>query len=297
MTDPTQLGALFKQAADIAAQVPEPLREIAFQRALDALIGVAATPARDLSRGGSGADRETKTPPRARDQHSADVTVLLETLDRTELASLLRGRKVLDRALLLLRAAQHHQIEALTPADIATVLAKKFREPTNANAVRMALDRSPSYTDRRPNAGSYVYSLMAPGEEYLDSLESSPAPPLKKAGHRTAKRVKGQKIGAPRGAKVPAAREVGGTRGAEPARAKRSGPSGRPGPKAVVEALIVEGFFSSPRTMTEILTHLQEQKTYSYKTSDMTATLQRLVRQDRLSRSRNDEAQFEYKAK
>ena len=39
MTNPEELKNLFKQAAEIAEQVPESLRQVAFQRALDALLG------------------------------------------------------------------------------------------------------------------------------------------------------------------------------------------------------------------------------------------------------------------
>ncbi|MGA9836172.1 MAG: hypothetical protein WBQ26_02520 [Gemmatimonadaceae bacterium] len=293
MTNPTELEALFKQAAAIAAQVPEPLREIAFQRALDALQVGATRRVSNEKRDDSDAKSEEHVPtPMARNKnsHSAAVTKLLETLDRTELATLVRGRKVLDRSLFLLRAAQHHGIDALTPNDIATVLAKKFREPTAPNAVRMALDRSPSYTDRRPSAGSYIYSLMAPGEEYLDSLEknSTAAASGGRPVHKAAVR-RGSKP-APAKTSTKEARQTAAGK-------KRPSSAGRPGPKVVLELLLSEGFFSAARTMTDILTHLREEKTYNYKTSDMTATLQRLVRQNRLSRSRNAENQFQYIAK
>lgn len=292
MTDPTALALLFKQAAEIASQVPEPLREIAFQRALDALQGPPARvpevpPARQALPSRAPAGHSI-----AKGEHSAEVTTLLETLDRTELAALLRGRKVLDRALLLLRAAQHHGIEALTPNDIATVLAKKFREPTKPNAVRMALDRSPTYTDRRPSAGSYIYTLMASGEEYLASLESSPAAPDKPVARHAGntKKVRARAVAA-------AKSTDDHKRSSKTAPVKRASSGGRPGPKAALEALLSEGFFESPRTMSDILTHLSEQKTYTYKTSDMTATLQRMIRQGRLSRSRNAEEQFQYTAR
>jgi len=143
MTDSQKLGDIFKQAADIAQQVPDALREIAFQRALDALLGGPQATSEVPATGRSGASQEQSAPvapQRDRATHSASVTKLLEVLDRTEMAALLRGRKVLDRSLLLLRAAQHHDIDALTAADIAEVLAKKFREPTTASAIRMALD-------------------------------------------------------------------------------------------------------------------------------------------------------------
>jgi hypothetical protein len=293
MTDSKDLTAIFKQAAEIAEQMPEVLRPAAFQRALDALLGPQAVPvapaATPVSQKSAPSPRVVKQPLSEREGHSAAVTKLLEVLDRTELSALLRGRKVLDRALLLLRAAQRHDLDALTAADIAHVLAKKFREPASTNAVGMALNRSPAYTDRRPQGGTYLYALMAPGEQYLESLSdavnAAPAVIPSKAHRRAVRKP------APTKRKAPASDEP------TTARARRATPAGRPGPKVALEGLIQEGFFSKPRVMADILTHLQVDKTYSYKTSDMTATLQRLVRQGRLRRSRNAEEQFQYAAK
>ncbi|MDP1571935.1 MAG: hypothetical protein Q8L86_18210 [Vicinamibacterales bacterium] len=296
MTESQNLKAIFKEAADIAAQVPESLRQVAFQRALDALLNVAPPPARRAAEDERTNERQNSgnTGPRQQERgsHSASVTALLEMLDRTELAGLLRGRKVLDRSLLLLRAAQHHDIDALTAADIAHVLAKKFREPTAASAVRMALDRSPSYTDRRPNGGTFFYSLMAPGEAYLASLADPQVKPARPSSSQLRRR-RAKPKGATKSASSPRAAVPSSSK----QRRKRSATAGRPGPKAALESLLTEGFFSEPRIMSEILTYLQVEKTFAYKTSDMTATLQRLVRQGHLTRSRNAEEQFQYTAK
>jgi hypothetical protein len=287
MTNSNELGDLFKQAAEIAQQVPEALRETAFSRALDALLAPAlpGTSTPTVRRPPGVPEVAPVIPQKGRAGQSASTTKLLEVLDRTEMAALLRGRKVLDRSLLLLQAAGHHDIGALTVSDIADVLTIKFREPTKPSAVRMALDRSPSYTDRRPNAGTFLYSLMASGEAYLDSLTSSALPSATKVSNR--RRAGGAKSRPAKGAAL---------RRPSPVRSKGRRPSERPGPKAALELLQAEGFFANARTMTDILSHLKESKTYVYKTSDMTATLQRAVRQGALTRSRNAEAQFQYKA-
>ena len=294
--DPQTIGTLIKQAADIAETVPETLRGAAFQRALDALLGQTPAVTRDeasIRAPRAGTRKVVGQGQNERGGHSAPVTTLLEVLDRTELAPLLRGRKVLDRALLVLRAAEVHNIDALTPADIAGVLTQKFREPTTASAVRMALDRSPAYTDRRPTGASFVYTLMAPGEAYLDGLSQQPTAPSTAKRRAKAQRSRKGRSAAPN---KPASSVAG--REQQPApRTKRVANSGRPGPKAALESLKEEGFFSKPRVMTEILAHLEETKTYIYRTSDMTATLQRLVRQGSLTRSRNADSQFQYIAK
>lgn len=271
---------MFKDAADIAAEVPEALREAAFQRALDALMPKPPAPAEPPAKTVGRQPVTPSGPPKT--QKSNAVTTLLESLNRTELAALVAGRKVLDRALLVLRAAQNHDIHSLSASDISQVLTQKFREPTTPAAVRMALDRNSEYTDRRPEGSGFVYSLMAPGERYLDTLGTTPT--TSKPAKRRSKTPKKQK------SKTPAKR-------VERSKDKpQAGKSGRPGPKAMLEVLLSEGFFTKARTMGEILSHIEEKKTHRYATSDFTATLQRLVRETKLERTRNTEGQYEYKA-
>jgi hypothetical protein len=284
MPTPDELKELFKTAADVASQVPEDLRQVAFQRALDSLIG--ASPAFP----GAGALSQPSVAPTAsrlpRPQKSGAVTRLLEVVDRTELAALLAGRKTLDRALFVLQVAQRHDVDALSAADIAQVLTVKFREATTPSAVRMALDRNTEYTDRRPDGGSFLYTLMASGERYLSSVATSAASvPARHSKPKLASKGAKPKT-APPEPPVDA-----------PASRPKPGKTGRPGPKAMLEKLISEGFFTKARAMAPILAHIEEKKTHRYATSDFTATLQRLIRQGKLDRSRNDKGQYEYKAK
>lgn len=280
MPSPEELKRLFKEAAEIAEQVPEDLRQVAFQRALDALFDASVPPEQR---------RAAAEKPRSDDTHqtsragirSGAVTRLLETMNRSEMAHLMAGKKTLDRALLLLQAAQAHDIHELSAADIAQLLSKKFREATTPAAVRMALDRSPSYTDRRPSGGTFLYSIMAPGERYLEGDAPSASP-------RAAKRTRSTK--APK-ASAPNAEALV----AKPAKVRKLGKTWRPGPKAALEILVAEGFFAQPRTMGEILTYLEEKKAHRYRTSDFTATLQRMMRQSKLERTRNSDGQYEYK--
>jgi len=286
MTNPEELKNLFKQAAEIAEQVPESLRQVAFQRALDALLGSNPSDPSDPATANNGKTEQAKSSSSARikkemSERSGAVTHLLEVMNRSELAELMSGRKVLDRALLLLRAAQHHDIEELSANDIAQVLTQKFRESTTPQAVRMALDRSPSYSDRRPSGGSYQYSIMAPGERYLEAS-------LKQAQKKEEKRpAVAQKKVRPKAHKS----SIATAKTAKP----RPGRSGRPGPKAALEMLIQEGYFKLYRTIGQIISHLEVKKTHRYSTSDFTATLQRLVRQSKLDRTRNSDGQYEYK--
>lgn len=283
MSTPDELKKLFKEAADIAEQVPEGLRQVAFQRALDALLG-PTTPQQSRSAADAPhqrkqveASHQTKSGSPTR---SGAVTQLLEAMNRTELADLMAGRKTLDRALLVLKAAQNHGITELSAPDIAQILTQKFREATTPQAVRMALDRSPSFTDRRPSGGTFQYSIMAPGERYLESAPSKPP---------TGRKPK------PRKEKAAAAKSHSTPTTGEKSSSVKAGKTGRPGPKQMLEVLVREGFFGEPRTMGQILSYLEEKKTHRYATSDFTATLQRMVRQSKLERTRNSQGQYEYK--
>jgi len=277
-----ELKKIFKEAADIAEHVPEALRQAAFQRALDALLGPDPDQPALIPQKSGQKTSQKASPVQAKSSSSGAVTQLLEIMNRSELAELMAGKKTLDRALLILKAAQNHGINELSASDIAQILTQKFREATKSNAVRMALDRSPSYTDRRPSGGTYQYSIMAPGERYLESgAENSSS--VKKA--RVRKIVK----------TTPSTKEPKGTKqkGSKP----KAGKVGRPGPKAMVEVLLHEGFFAVPKTIGQILSHIEEKKTHRYATSDFTATLQRMVRQLKLDRFRNSDGQYEYKAR
>ena len=285
MFTPEELKSLFKQAAEIAEQVPDSLRQVAFQRALDALLGPTPPhPTQPKPGAGEGSKKVEQGAPRRvkteASSRSGAVTHLLEVMNRSELAELMSGRKALDKALLVLKAAQHHGIDELPASDIAQILTQKFRESTTPQAVRMALDRSPAYTDRRPSGGTFQYSIMAPGERYLASDSTKPSSVGKKA---PTKKKTAQAEG-----------KAASTTTSTTAKVK-PGKSGRPGPKAILEVLIQEGFFKQTRTIGQILSHLEEKKTHRYSTSDFTATLQRMVRQSKLDRTRNSQGQYEYK--
>jgi hypothetical protein len=98
---------------------------------------------------------------------------LVRELNRTEHPEIQDGRKALDLALYVLRAARDKcSIEWLTPVAIEEVLRTKFMLKIDAAAIRMALGSS-DYVDRRPNGRAFEYRLMAPGETYLENLKKN----------------------------------------------------------------------------------------------------------------------------
>lgn len=279
---PDELAEIFAAAARIAERVPEGLRPIAFQRALDQLLGAPTGPKNpgkpepDLS----GARTETGAG-EVREEDRADR--LVELLDRTEYADVMASARVLEKALFVLRAAHHHGIEQLTPSEIARVLTEKFRERTSDAAVRMALGSDSSYTDRQREGKGFAYKLMAAGERYLANRDAAGSAGLE---------AKPPKPGTPRAGRT----SRGTAKRASNGKAKASRQStGRPGPKRMIEDLIAQGFFDQPRDIGAIIAHVQQKRGYRYKATDLSPALARLLREQRLDRERDDKSQYQYR--
>jgi hypothetical protein len=70
-------------------------------------------------------------------------------------------------------------------------------------------------------------------------------------------------------------------------------PSGRPGPKAAIEGLLVAGYLSDPRLVGDIRDHLASQG-WKYAPKEVATAVLRLLREGRLSRSKGTDGQYEY---
>jgi hypothetical protein len=302
MTDsaPTpDLAAAFAKAAAIAKSVPENLQEIAFQRALDALLASAVPAAAPLrpppAKAGRGATKSARpVSHQAAASGGNRAERLIALIDRTEGAQIVSTGRALDKALLVLRAAHQHGIEAMTPGEIAKVLTDKFRERTSAPAVRMALGGDKTFTDRRRDGAGFAYKLMAPGERHLEGLENgtisiSQPMPKRSSPRKAAATVKNNSAAAAGKKASPK-----GTRARSEAYATRTSTSGRPGPKAVLEVLIAQGYFSESRALGEIIDHLQAKKGHRYKPTDLSPALARLLREEKLDRDRDSNGQYRY---
>lgn len=162
-----QLKDVFKKAAEIAGVVPEGLRETAFNRALDSLLGSAKhqttkSQRKSKKRSGKAIVTNDKNDP---------VTILLANLDRTKYPKIISSSRVLEKALYLLRAARdNHNIDGLSAPQIAKILTEKFRVRTSRQAVGQALDNAGDKVDRSTTSGNIIFKLMHSGEEYLKSV-------------------------------------------------------------------------------------------------------------------------------
>lgn len=274
---------VFRQAAEIAQQVPENMQVAAFNRALDLLTG--ATDA-------SGEQRQT-TPENARGtpkvrqvketiKQESSVAALMAAIDTTQHPAVAATTKVLDRALMVLQIAlRNHDIDGLTPPEIAQILTDKFRLATSRQAVSMAISSATTLVNRVPRGSGYEYRIMGPGEEYLTHLGSEPESSKQKAPARVGR----NKRSARRSAKAVEPTAEGKAGGAK---------SSRPGPKQILETLIESRFFDSPRDIAQMIEHIRHQHARTYKATDLSPALTRLRREDKLDRTKNEKGVYEY---
>ena len=276
----------FKQAAEIAKDVPETMHAVAFNRALDALLKEDTKGAVRADKNGK--TRRVTTTPKTNDSSGDEITTMLQQLDRTAHPEIPKAQRVLDRSLHLLRIAKDVlEIDGLSSTQIAKVLTKKFRLKTTHQAVRQALDKAGDKADRvSAGNGATRYRIMAPGEEYLDKgheeVDRKPARRSTRRAKATHAQKKTLKKKAPQKA--------------ETAKARSRRPSSRPGPKAMLRELAATGFFKTPKMIADIQVHLEKKKGHKYKTNELSASLLRLLRDLVIDRDKNPDGQYEYKA-
>jgi len=264
------LKDLFGQAADIAESVPKDLREAAFNRALDALLGTPKT--NNPSRTGRRQKAKVK-------QDVDGVTVLLSELDRTKYPEIASTPRVLERALFLLRAVRdNHGVDGLGASQIATVLTDKFRMRTSRQAVTQALDAAGDKVDKKIRGNKATYHLMQPGYEYLEKGDFSTNTPQRKTTQ-----ISKQKNAAPQG-------EIKETAKGE----KRRRGSSRPGPGAMLKTLVESGFFSERRSIVDIKQYCEKELAHNYALNELSTPLRRAVHNGLLKREQNSDGQYEY---
>jgi hypothetical protein len=290
-TDPEELKAAFKRAADIAAVVPESMQEAAFHRALDQILGTGGQPSA-ASRAPSRRGRRQTTKTGAEAPADDPAAQLIDGINQTAYPEIASATKVLDRALALLRlASRDFNVDGLTAPEIAKVLTEKFRQRTTRQAVTQALSAAHTMVDTGRRGRTTVYRIMQPGEDYLEA-GGSQAQAGEDVESRPPRRQRRQsRRRQPAGGSRPTS--ASGETSPAPRAARRGR---RRGPKAVLEELLDEGFFDEPRTMVETQEQLRHKKGIRYTLQDLSPTFVRLLREGRLDRDRNASGQYEYRA-
>lgn len=81
--------------------------------------------------------------------------------------------------------------------------------------------------------------------------------------------------------------------GAKTKKSSRSS-GNRPGPGKMIDRLIAEGYFKTRRTMAAIIDYCKEKNALVYDTGDLSPTLGRAIRAEKLEREKNQDNQYEY---
>lgn len=280
------LKELFKQASEIAQQVPESMQEAAFNRAIDLLTG-SENPKTDSNQTATNRTSKIKTTKKKTVSESASsADDLIAAIDSTQHPGVLSAGKVLDRSLMVLQIAlNEHDIDGLTPAEISAVLTDKFRVSTTSAAVRMALGDATNLVNRVPRGKGYAYRIMGPGEEYLVHLDNTDNNTSKSnVKRRTTKKSKAASTSKAKTTKKKTTKKKS---------ASKKG-AGATGPKAAITSLIDSGYFDTSRTGPEIQQYLKTKRGLTYDTDPLRMALLRLVRDLKLERDENDEGNYEY---
>ena len=279
------LADLVKEAGEIAKSVPESMQEAAFNRALDQLLGNAST------RSPSGSSRTQKPTRKLQRDTAADnpASRLINEIDRTAHPQIAEAPNVVQRAMIVLRIAQAEcDIDGLTAPQIAQVLTDKYRQPTTSQAVAQALGSAGRHVDIKKDGRSSVYRLMGPGERYLDSepwrdpgSSDSKIPPRRSKAKKSATKKKN----------TPARPADATTK--KPA-AKPSKASGTPTAGQVVQQLLDGGYLDSPRSIADMIEHVQASQGRRYKANELSPSLLRMLRNSTLTREKNNDGKYEY---
>ena len=88
-----------------------------------------------------------------------------------------------------------------------------------------------------------------------------------------------------------------GKKGKREAKGKKSTKRTKMGPRTLLDTLIAEGFFTKPQTLNSIIQHAKQHKAKTFKANELSGTLARFVREDKLGRQKNANGQYEYKKK
>lgn len=141
--------------------------------------------------------------------------------------------------------------------------------------------------NRHREGSLVVFRIMAPGEEYLDTLKTRGGTGVK---HLTTKK-NGKKTTKPKPVK-----------NAQPAGKSQKSPQkpashskGKAGPAPAMAKLYEDGFFSAGRTLVDMIGKLKHDLGRIFKQNELSPVLLRWLRNGKLTRKLNADNQYEYK--
>jgi len=271
------------EASEIAQQLPENLQVAGFNRALDFLtehVPVNTTMKRAPKKNNMGRSGVRQ------DGSSGESIVddLIGNIDSTQHPEIKSASKTLDRSLMVLQLAlTEHDVDGLSPPDISKILTNKFRNSTTADAVNKALGRAIDLVDRVPQGKTYIYRIMASGDEYLKNLGDTNSTSTSSTGNRRKKSNK-KKV----------SRKKGNATSITEGKNKKASPG--TGAVTMLHKTIGSGFLKEPRTIGEICAHCEVNYAKRIKPNEISGKLARMVRDGKLGRSKNADGQYQYTA-
>jgi len=149
------------------------------------------------------------------------------------------------------------------------------------------LDAAGDKVDRSKKGMKVTYRLMQPGDDYLDAGNFSTAKRsnIEKSKKKMTTRMKSKAMNTPK-------------EKATVIKATRNAPKkGRPGPGEMLKKLADAGFFKEPRSIKDIQQHCENKLAHIYTLMELSTPLRRAVHNDLLTRDKNKEGNFEYRAK
>ena len=160
------LKALFRQASEIAEQVPESMQQAAFNRALDLL-----TQTSPIVESKSPHHPESSNAENTGNEVTQSVDIIT-AVDPARHPNITASGKVLDRSLMVLEVAyKEYGVDGLTPGQIAEILTMRFNISTKSTTICNALDLAPALARRISDGTRFIYKIMLAGEDYLINLE------------------------------------------------------------------------------------------------------------------------------
>jgi len=288
------LKEIFKQAAEIAAQVPESMQAAAFDKAVD-LLTRSDEPQIEQQESRTGGKQPKKQTPVSKEQAAKPLDQLLHSIDSTQYPEIGAAGKVLDRSLMVLKLAlEDHEVDGLKTGDISKVLTDKFRIGTSSNAVNMALSSASDLVNRVPVGQGFIYRIMEPGLRYLREMpadQDGTTKPIRKSTSHRKRKPKATDSSEKNADKVDKQKGV-----SKKSSAKKTKSTQKIGPKVAVQSLIDSGFLSVPRTGPEIQAELSKKRGLNFDITAIRVALLRLLRDQKIERDENKEGQYEYRA-
>ena len=236
----------------------------------------------------SKADAAAKDDPKKRAQEDdlAEIVNVIKTCDEADdiEKNVLDNGSEADRALLPLYIVKMYFDNRfpLSTVEISTIVTEFSVSMRRQNALRALKGAGASYviTDGiRKRGVPTLFRLNRRGEKHLKEVIAGQVAkkPTKKASTK-------RKVAKSQSKK-------------KPTPSARKSTYSRPGPTAMINDLLDEGFFDIPRTIGEIIEYCKESLAFTFKSTDLSPTLNRALRSGKLQRKKNKEGQFEYSAK